>query len=67
MFDKDGFIEYLRDNFTFESETWRIIIKAVNQVNNLVKNDALTIDGLVKFLLIIIDDLDESEVYQFIK
>ena len=67
MFDKDGFIEYLRDNFTFEFESWRIITNAINQVYYMVKNDDLTIDGLVNFLLIIIDDLEKDEIYQFIK
>ena len=67
MFDKDGFIEYIQNNFTFTGQSMRIITKAVNHVNNLLNNGVLTTDGLVAFLVITIDDLDKSEVYQFIK
>ena len=62
-FDRDRFNEFIRENFSFDGATQRII-------NNIVEygmeNLSYSEDKLVEFIRTIIDDPTEEEIKQFI-
>ena len=62
-FDKDGFNEFIQDEFSFDGATQRIINNLVEYgIKNLVDSG----DKLVDFIQTIINDPTVEEVKQFV-
>lgn len=62
-FDRDRFNEFIRENFSFDGNTQRIIN---NIVEYGIKNFADSEDKLVEFIQTTIDDSTVEEIKQFI-
>lgn len=62
-FDRDKFNEFIRENFSFDGTTQRIIN---NIVEYGIENLSYSEDKLVEFIRTIIDDPTEEEIKQFI-
>lgn len=62
-FDRDRFNEFIRENFSFDGNTQRIIN---NIVEYGIKNFADSEDKLVEFIQTTIDDPTVEEIKQFI-